>query len=105
MSRVKVIENTINIMQTLTPDEKIKAMRMLITAVVETCQASEPFGAPGGLIYSALSTKGFTLIQYEELMAGLVRAGLLKRSGECYRSTGKFEGQPLQRQNQHGVAS
>ena len=64
-------------------DQQITALRQIAGAIIETCKES-PLGAPGGHIYAALMTKGCTLNQYEQIMAGLVRAGKLEKLGDCY---------------------
>lgn len=67
----------------MTPAQ-IKALRFVADAVTEAVQAAGPLGAPGGTIYAALMGQGCTLQQYEGIMGGLVRAGLLRRSGDLY---------------------
>jgi hypothetical protein len=47
-------------------------------------RAAGSLGAPGGVIYAALMGQGCTLSQFESLMAGLVRAGKLRRDGDLY---------------------
>ncbi len=64
-----------------------KAVRGIVRAVIDAAIASEPFGAPGGHIYAALMGQGCTLQQYESLMGSIQRAGLVERSGECYKAT------------------
>lgn len=39
---------------------------------------------PGGHLYAELMAFGATLQQYEQIMAGLVQAGMLRKSGELY---------------------
>lgn len=69
--------------------DQINALRRIADAIIQACQESGPLGAPGGHIYAALMVQGCTLHQYEQIMAGLVRAGMLSRSGDCYHATGK----------------
>jgi len=64
--------------------EQIKALKAVADAIIETVQGAGPMGAPGGHIYAALMAQGCTLHQYEQIMSGLVRAGKLRKSGECY---------------------
>jgi hypothetical protein len=66
--------------------EQIKALKAVADAIIETVQLAGPMGAPGGHIYAALMANGCTLHQYEQIMSGLVRAGKLRKSGECYFS-------------------
>jgi hypothetical protein len=64
--------------------EQLKALKQIADAIIESVKAAGPLGAPGGTIYAALMAHGCTLNQYEQIMAGLVRAGKLRKSGECY---------------------
>jgi hypothetical protein len=65
--------------------EQVKALRAIGKAIVDTVKESDPsIGVPGGHIYAALMTGGCTLNQYEGIMAGLVKAQVLNRRGECY---------------------
>jgi hypothetical protein len=67
-------------------EEQIKAVRRVATAIVETVRESEPLGAPGGILYAALMGHGCTLQQFEGIMGGLVRARMLSKHGDCYRT-------------------
>ena len=69
--------------------EQTKALRNIAVLVTEAVKESGPLGAPGGHIYAALMTQGCTLHQYEQIMAGLVRAGYLRKDGDCYHATEK----------------
>lgn len=64
--------------------EQIKALKAVADAIIETVKGAGPLGAPGGHIYAALMAQGCTLHQYEQIMSGLVRAGKLRKSGDCY---------------------
>lgn len=66
--------------------KQLKALKAVADAIIETVRGAGPFGAPGGHIYAALMAQGCTLHQYEQIMSGLVRAGKLRKSGECYFS-------------------
>lgn len=63
------------------------SLSQICDAIVEVARAAEPIGAPGGHIYAALATTGMRLDQYEQIMAGLVSAGKLRRDGDCYHAT------------------
>jgi hypothetical protein len=67
----------------MTPAQS-QALKQVCDAVLEAVKAAGPLGAPGGHIYAALMPSGCTLSQYESLMAGLCRAGMLRKSGQCY---------------------
>lgn len=63
-----------------------EALGKIYDAIVETVNEADPaIGAPGGHIYAALASGvGLRLDQYEQIMAALVRAGKVRREGECY---------------------
>jgi hypothetical protein len=68
--------------------EQAKALRAIAGVIVgAVAEADSVIGAPGGHIYAALMAHGVSLNQYQQIMAGLVRAGLLRQSGECYHVT------------------
>ena len=64
--------------------EQITALHAIAGAIVEAVAATEPAGAPGGVIYAALMAQGCTLPQFESLMGAMVRTGNLRRSGDLY---------------------
>lgn len=64
--------------------QQIEALRAIGRAILEAVRAAGNLGAPGGHLYAALMVSGCTLPQYEQIMGGMVRAGVLTRSGECY---------------------
>ena len=64
--------------------EQIKMLRRIGRAILETVRESGQFGAPGGILYAALMEQGCTLDQFEQIMSGMVRAGVLTKEGECY---------------------
>lgn len=65
--------------------EQANALRRIAAIIIEAVAAADQtIGAPGGHLYAALMHAGCTLAQYEQIMAGLVRAGLLTKRGECY---------------------
>jgi len=72
-------------MATLNP-QQAAALRMIVSAVLETIQQAGPLGAPGGHLYAALMTRGCTLSQFESLMGALVRTGRVEKRGECYHA-------------------
>ena len=69
----------------MTP-QQIAALRAIGRTIIEVC-ADEPIGAPGGIIFAALQAQGCSLHQYEQIMSGLTRAGMLERDGDCYTAT------------------
>ena len=69
--------------------DQAKALRRIAKAIIEACDAAGSLGAPGGIMYAALMGQGCTLQQFEQIMAGMVKGGMLERSGECYTATDK----------------
>ena len=65
-------------------NEQITALRAIAKAITETVALAGPLGAPGGHLYAALMSAGCTLSQFEQIMSGLVGAGVLTKRGECY---------------------
>lgn len=64
--------------------KKVSVLKQIGQALVETVEEAGPLGAPSGPMYAAVMTLGITLDQYEQIMAGLVAAGRLRKSGDCY---------------------
>jgi hypothetical protein len=64
--------------------EQAAALKRVCDVIISSVRESGPFGAPGGHIYAALMAVGCTIHQYEQIMAGLVRAKMLRKSGDCY---------------------
>lgn len=67
----------------MTP-QQIALLRQIADAITDAVAAAGSFGAPSGTLYAALMAQGCTLNQYEQIMAGLVRAGRLTQSGHLY---------------------
>ena len=68
--------------------EQTKALRAIGHAILESIAAAGSLGAPSGVLYSALMAHGCRLSQYQSIMAGLERAGLVSQSAHCYTLTG-----------------
>jgi hypothetical protein len=66
-------------------EQQLQLLRMVATAIIQTVRDAGPLGAPGGVIFAALSAQGCTLSQYQSLISGLVQAGKLARDGDLYR--------------------
>jgi len=64
--------------------DQIQAVRRIGVAILETVRESGALGAPGGHLYAALMAHGCTLHQFEQIMGGLERAGMVRKSGDCY---------------------
>jgi hypothetical protein len=65
---------------------QVKLLRMVADAILSTVREAGPLGAPGGVIYAALMAQGCTLHQFQQIMGGLVRAGMLTQDGDCYHA-------------------
>lgn len=66
--------------------EQIKALKAIADAIVESVREAGALGIPSGHLYAALMVHGFTLEQYEQIMAGLVAAKMLRKQGQLYFS-------------------
>ena len=62
--------------------EILRKLQQVVSAVLESIRAAGPSGAPAGVIYAALMAHGCNLSQFESLMAGLERAGKIRREGD-----------------------
>jgi hypothetical protein len=60
----------------------------LTNAIVDSVKEAGPGGAPGGVIYAALSAQGCSLAQFDCIMGALVHVGKLTKSGDLYRAVG-----------------
>lgn len=67
----------------MTNDQK-KFLKQITTIILETVEEMGPDGAPAGPMYMAMMHAGCTLEQFEQLMQGMVDAGLLVKRGHCY---------------------
>ena len=64
--------------------EQARALRAVATVVIDTVRQAGPLGAPGGVMYAAMMGAGCSLHQFDQIMSGLTRAGMLSKRGECY---------------------
>jgi hypothetical protein len=56
-----------------------------VRAIIETIkEVDQPMGAPGGLLYAALMTKGVGYHQFERLMSIAEQTGEIVKRGDCY---------------------
>lgn len=69
--------------------DQILALRLIAQAVLESIKAAGPLGAPGGHLYAALMAHGCSLQQFEQIMTGLERNGMVTKRGDCYHATAK----------------
>lgn len=71
----------------MTPAQEQTSAVAIALAVVETCREMGQDGAPGGHLYAGLLNR-ITLHAFNDMMARLVRMGLLAKRGHCYHYTG-----------------
>lgn len=64
-------------------EQQIKALRAVAAILVDAVREAGPTGAPAGLMYAACLGK-LSLHQFQQIMAGLVQAGKLRRDGHLY---------------------
>ncbi len=69
-------------------ETQMTALKAVADAIVDAVKASGPAGAPAGPMYAYFMTAGWSLEQFEQIMAGLVRAGKLRKSGPLYFAVG-----------------
>lgn len=72
----------------MTP-QQTEALRLLSAAIIEAIDTAGPAGAPSGTVYAGLVAHGCTLEQYEQITDGLVKAGMLTRTGHLLHATDK----------------
>ena len=69
--------------KSLNPAQR-RALGMIADAIIETIRDAGQLGAPGGVIYAALSAQGCTFNQYTSIMGALVSIGRVTMDGDCY---------------------
>lgn len=67
--------------------EKLKTLRILALAIVETVRETGKDGAPAGPLYAALMEHGINYYQFETMMTALVQSNLLTKRGLLYFAT------------------
>lgn len=72
----------------MTPDQIVRAIRALASAIVESIAVAGTQGAPAGVLYSALMGHGISLDQFNSLISGMERTGHVRRSGHLLFATG-----------------
>jgi len=63
---------------------KLAVLKILVDTLVDTIKESGAMGAPGGVLYAALMTKGFSLEEFEILMRVVVATGRVYKTGHLY---------------------
>ncbi len=63
---------------------KLKVLGALVDAIVDTIKEAGPMGAPGGVLYAALMTRGFSLEEFEILMRVVVATKRVYKEGQLY---------------------
>lgn len=64
--------------------KELAALREVISMITDAVKVAGTRGAPGGVMYAALSTAGCTLDQFNSIMGAMVSAGRLIKRGELY---------------------
>lgn len=74
-------------------DTRIDAevLRVVEDGILDAISISGPMGAPGGVMYAALSASGFSLNTFNSIMHGMIAAGLIRRNGDLYHLLPKGE--------------
>jgi predicted methyltransferase len=70
----------------MTPSQ-INAAQLLGKAVLETIEESGSLGAPSGVLYAALSSKGVSLSIYQQMIASMGKNGFVTESDHCLHIT------------------
>lgn len=63
--------------------DQLQALRAIAAIFIDAVRAAGPDGAPAGVMYAACMGK-LSLSQFQQIMAGLVRAGKLRADGDLY---------------------
>jgi hypothetical protein len=66
--------------------EQLNHMRAILSAVTEAVAAGGSLGAPAGILYATLMTKGCTLSNFQAIMSALVQTGKITQQGDLYFS-------------------
>jgi hypothetical protein len=87
--------------------EQIRAAQKIGLSVLEAIEEAGELGAPSGVIYAALMTKGCSLPQYQSLMAPLESRGFVTLSDDCYtlNSSGRAFIQQLRKTLGHAAVA
>jgi hypothetical protein len=64
----------------ITSNQALALLRAVVEAILETVTEC-PEGAPEGPLYAACNAHGVSLETFREIVAGLVAAGRIRRSG------------------------
>jgi len=73
--------------ETHMPNIQIRAMRVIINAVLSSIDAAGDLGAPSGALYAALQAQGASLSQFQRIMGELGTMGLVTQFAETYTLT------------------
>jgi hypothetical protein len=59
-----------------------KALQQIALAIRDTVKEAGPMGAPSGHLYAAMMATGCTLDQYQQIIAIMVRKGMIRQQGD-----------------------
>ena len=65
-----------------------KSLNVAAAGIMQAIDAAGSMGAPGGVLYAGLMSAGYSLADFERVMAGLLAAELADKCGQCYTLTG-----------------
>ena len=69
---------------------KAKSLNVAAAGILQAVDAAGKLGAPGGALYAGLMAAGYTLAEFEQVMAALAGpAGLVLKRGQLYTLTDK----------------
>lgn len=74
-------------MKMMTREEAINLLKLVANAIRAAVEAAGSHGAPGGVLYAACMAQGMSLSTFEQIMSGMVEAGVLKKLGQLYFAT------------------
>ena len=68
-----------------------KSLNVAAAGIMQAIDAAGSLGAPGGILYAGLMSKGYTFNEYHQIMVGLASAGLIGQDAgaECFTLTDK----------------
>ena len=66
---------------------QIELLQRIGLGVMEAVEAADDFGAPAGPMFAAMQAQGASLNQFQSIMGGLIRKGMLTEVNQCFYIT------------------
>ena len=66
-----------------------KSLNVAAAGILQAVEVAGSIGAPGGHLYAGLMSSGYSLTEYESIMAALETNGLVRKAGQCFTLTDK----------------